>query len=159
MSNIPARLEGLSTPEASLFQIKQTLQRINPMLRRLEEEMRKGFQLVVEGPEIPIGDKAYMTQHLGFLNITGVTSDQMHINFRSIAKGNNFDILFDGESVSIQGRVSPAEIDQAMQMLFTQDGQINHDAGSIHSNSTRNLAHYTEDGDPRNETSQPKRIP
>lgn len=171
MVDLPVPYENRLPADLAVSQLKQTLQKIRPSLIDEGKGCPKGFQLLIQGPDVEVSSaegyrkitgrnldglgeillglkmgQLYAPQHLGLVNVIGATTDRLSMEFRSQTGGRNFEIVFDGNSVTINGEATAEEVNEALSLLFTNNGQINRDEKTIHTLTTRNLEFYDRDG-------------
>jgi len=94
------------------------------------------------------GVEVLAPQHIGLLNVTGAASPELRLKYRSKTGGKSFEIVFDGRKLTIDG-ASHEEVGQALDLIFTKEGEINLGEKGIHVNTIRNLDRYDEEGNPR----------
>lgn len=145
----PASEGGVTTetPEARIAKIATQIGKSS--LAREATQFPKGFQFNVEGPLIPINPNVFAGQNLGVLNIEGVGTDEITLDYRSHTQGKDFVIKI-GNKVEIVGDVDSREIADLIPPLFAEINKYGHFMGdemhAIHLGSMKNLEFYGKDG-------------
>jgi hypothetical protein len=160
MNDLPAQHENRLPEDIFRTQIIQKLQKIRPVLIKQGTEMPDGFQMEIDGPDVQVAPQTIASQQLGVLNVTGASTEPLTIEYRSKSNGRNFALTVNGPNLLINGDASSDEINQALDLIFTTDGQINYNRKTVHASTTRNLASFDRDGNPlqHNNNTLPRRL-
>ncbi len=135
----PGETVSTETPQARIRTIKTQLEKTREL-----RDYPKGVQYNVEGPMIPVNPNAKEGQWLGVLNVEGIGTDTVTLDYHSTSNGKAFVVKI-GEDVTIEGDVDINEVAELLPPLFAKFNQFGHfirDENAIHLGAIKNLDYF-----------------